>query len=284
MSQIEPTSSSPVVSQLRPASATRWFVLAAAALLVFLAYTALLPSGVFDASTVQVERWLLQRPITRLDCLFYEWRNLGSVTVILAALGVLGLICVRLGYRWSVLVYLALLLVASLLAELIGKSLLTQALPHGVSFGMTGLSCPQIHNQPASVRLSAAMGMWWKLPPASAHLVAQIDSVTQNPFPFDGDDLFNSYPGGHAMRASFVGLLACWLCWRHIKRLVIRVPLMALVLIVSLSIGLMQFYLGAHLITDTIAGYVFGIAAACCAIGLLLLNGPRPKAPLAQPL
>ena len=79
------------------------------------------------------------------------------------------------------------------------------------------------------------------------------------------------------MRSSFVGMVACWLCWRHIKRLVIRVPLMALVLVVSLSIGLMQFYLGAHLITDTIAGYVFGIAAACCAIGLLLLNGPKAR-------
>jgi membrane-associated phospholipid phosphatase len=284
MSQIEQTPLPPVISQLRQASATRWFALAVAALLVFLAYTALLPSGVFDASTEQIERWLLQRPITRADCLFYEWRNLGSVTLILAALGLLGLICLRLGYRWSVLVYLALLLFVCLVCELIGKSLLTQALPHSVSFGMTGLNCPQIHNQPVSVRLSAATGMWWTLPPASERLIARVHFATQNAFPFDGDDLFSSYPGGHAMRSSFVGLLACWLCWRHITRLVIRVPLMAVILIVSLSIGLMQFYLGAHLITDTIAGYVFGIAAACCAIGLLLLNGPRPKEPLAQPL
>jgi membrane-associated phospholipid phosphatase len=153
---------------------------------------------------------------------------------------------------------------------------------------MTGLSCPQIHNQPISVRLSAATGMWWNLPPASERLIERIHSLGQNSFPFDGDDFFSSYPGGHAMRSSFVGVLACWLCWRHIKHLFIRVPLMALVLIVSLSIGLIQFYIGAHLITDTIAGYVFGIAAACCAIGLLLLNGPRPKEaleePLAQPL
>src|ERR1051326_5707072 len=155
MSQSEHTPSPFLISRLRLAPAARWFVSAAVGLLLFLGYTALVSTGVFDASTAQIERWLLQRPISRVDCLFYEWRNLGNTFLIVCLSGVLGLICFLLGYRWSVLPYLALLLFVCLVLEVIGKSNLTQSVPHSVTLGLASINCPQIHNQPASVRLSA---------------------------------------------------------------------------------------------------------------------------------
>ncbi len=262
---------------LRRAPATRWFVLAAGLLLLFVLYTYLLTTGIFNASTAQVEQWLLGRPITRVDCLFYEWRNLGDALLIVALTGVVGIVCFRLGYQWSVVPYLLLLLFVSLVVEGLGKILLTQPIPHAVSAGMSALNCPQLHGQPASVRLSAATGMWWNIPPASEQLIERIHLLSQQPFFSEWYYMAASYPGGHAMRCSFLGVLVCWLCWRHVKHLVLRAPLMLLALLVAFGVGFIQFYIGAHLITDTIAGYLFGLAAGCCAIGVLLLHAPQQQ-------
>lgn len=268
----------PVVQKLRQAPALRWFLLAALLLLLFLAYTAILTSGALDTSTAQVEYRLLGRPITRVDCLFYAWRNLGRASITLVLIILLGGVCLLLGYRWTVVPYLLILLFICLVCEVVGKSVLTQPLPRPVNFDLSVLSCPQIHNQPASVRLSAAAGIWWNLPPPSQQLIEQIHLLAQRPSNFGGDVIETSYPGGHAMRCSFLGGLAAWLCWRHIKRQAMRVPAMLVIVVAFFSIGLMQFYLGVHLITDTIAGYLFGMAAACCAIGLLLVNSLRQRA------
>lgn len=283
MRQTEKAQASNVLARFFAASASGWFMLSAVLLLLFLVYTFLLTTGALDASTVQIERWLLQRPITRVDCSLHEWRNLGSPSFILLLMSLLGVTCLLLGYRWSVLLWLALLLFVCAVCEVVGKSVLTQPVPHGVNFGMAALNCPQIYDQPASVRLSVAAGLWWKVPPTSESLIEQIHTLAQSPFDFGEEVLLSSYPGGHAMRCAFLGVLICWLCWRHIKHALIRVPMMALVLVVSLSIGFIQFYIGSHLITDTIAGYLFGFAAACCAIGLLLLNGPRRQGKAAAP-
>jgi membrane-associated phospholipid phosphatase len=263
------------LAPLRRGPASRWFFLATTLLFLFSLYTLLLATGVFTTSTARVEWWLLGRHITRADCVFYEWRNLGGAFFILVVTVLLGISCFRLGYRWPVAFYLLLIFFACLLCESVGKMVLTQPVPHAVSDGMGMLGCPQLHDQPASVHLSAAIGMWWNVPAAPPQLSQQVRVLSQRPGFSEWSDLASSYPGGHAMRSSFVGVPICWLCWRHIKRPVIRVPLMILVLAVSLGIGFIQFYLGAHLITDTIAGYLLGLAAACCTIGILLLNGPR---------
>ncbi len=285
MNLIEQTHIPHIIHKLRQAPAARWFALAAFLLLLFAAYTALLTTGALDVSTVQIERWLLARPITRVDCSFYEWRNLGNPPVIVLFALLVGVACLLLRYRWTVLLWLAALLAVCAVCEVVGKGSLTQPVPHAVSFGMSGLSCPQIQGQPASVRLSAATGMWWNVPPASQQLIERIHLLAQRPFFFGDDTTLSSYPGGHAMRASFLGVLIAWLCWRHIRYLAIRVPAVVLVLVVSLGIGFIQFYIGAHLITDTLAGYLFGIAAACCAIGVLLLNAPKRRAaPAAETL
>ena len=96
----------------------------------------------------------------------------------------------------------------------------------------------------------------------------------------------NGYPSGHAIRWCFIGLVACWLAWRHIKSRLLRAFLMALALAVAFGGGFAQFYIGLHLATDLIAGYLMGASSACCAIGLLLLNETSKKkrsAPASKP-
>ncbi|HLW00735.1 MAG TPA: phosphatase PAP2 family protein [Ktedonobacterales bacterium] len=269
----------PPVVQKRQAAASRWFALAAALLLLFLAYTAILTTGALAASTTSIEATLLGRPITRVDCLFYEWRNLGNPSIILLLTILLVAACLLLGYRWPVLLYLLLLLIACLVCEVVGKSIFTQPIPRAVSYGMAALSCPQLQGQPHSVHLEAAAGLWWKLPPISSQVVQQVHVFARQPDLFGGNDNFSSYPGGHAMRCSFLGVVIAWLCWRHIKPLALRVPVTSAALLIFFSIGLMQLYLGAHLLTDTIAGYLFGLAAGCCAVGLLLRHAPKRRVP-----
>ncbi|HEY7350620.1 MAG TPA: phosphatase PAP2 family protein [Ktedonobacterales bacterium] len=258
-------------------SASPWFILAAALLLLCLCYTFLLTRGALNASTVQMEQWLLGRPITRADCVLLEWRNVGNALFILLGTILLGVVCMLLGYRWPVLPSLVALLFICLVCEGTGKVVLRQPIPQAVSASMPALGCPQIYTQPSSARLSAAAGMWWNIPPASQEVVERIHALSEQPLLSEWYYRARSYPGGHAMRGSFLGILVCWFCWRHIKRRAIRVPLMALALLVAFGVGFIQFYIGAHLITDTIAGYLLGIAAACCAIGLLLLNAPRQQ-------
>ena len=267
-----------VVQNLWQVPAWRWFVLAALLLLLSLAYTVLVTSGALDASTARIEQWLLDRPITRVDCLFSEWRALGDPSIMLVFILLLGGVCLLLGYRWTVVPYLLILLAICLICEVVGKAVLTQPLPGPLDAGISSLNCPQLQNLPASVQFSAAAGIWWKLPPYSPQLVEQIHQLARQPYTLAAPVIETSYPGGHAIRGSFVGVVAAWLCWRHIKRRAMRVPAMVVVLVVCFSFGFMQFYMGVHLVTDTLAGYLFGSAAACCAIGLLLVNGPRLRA------
>ena len=253
-----------------------WFAWAGALVLLFGLYTALLINGVLNASTVQIEQWLVQRPVTRLDCTFYEWRNLGTASFMAVLLIIVGLLCVRLGYRWHVLPCLLIVFLVGIGGEVAGKALLTQPIPQPVSSGLSLLNCPQLHVQPASVRLSAATGLWWNVPPAPEWLSLRLERLAHLPLTVGGVYEATSYPGGHALRWSFLGVLMGWLCQRHIQRLSLRIPLQMLALVATLGGGFMQFYIGAHLITDTIAGYLLGMAAACCAISILLLF-EKPK-------
>ncbi len=264
------------VPTLRSDRTLPWFARAGALVLLFGLYTALLISGVLNTSTVQIEQWLVQRPITRLDCAFYEWRNLGAAFFMAVLFIIIGLLCLRLGYRWQVLPCLLIVFLVGIGGEVAGKSLITQSIPQPVSAGLSLLNCPQLRFQPASVLLSAATWLWWNVPPAPEWLSLRLQMLAHLPLTAVGAYKATSYPGGHALRWSFLGVLTYWLCQRYIQRQSLRIPLQVLALFAALGGGFIQFYIGAHLITDTIAGYLLGMAAACCTIGILLLL-EKPK-------
>lgn len=56
----------------------------------------------------------------------------------------------------------------------------------------------------------------------------------------------------------------------------LRARLMTLALAIGFGGGFSIFYIGQHLFSDLIGGYLLGAALPCCAIGLLLVN-ERPK-------
>src|SRR5215475_1727296 len=91
-------------------AARRWFVLALGLSGLFVVYTAIYATGVLDISTLSVERWLLNRPIGRLDCMYFEWRHVGEVPVSLLLILALGIICWRAGSCWKIIPVLIILL------------------------------------------------------------------------------------------------------------------------------------------------------------------------------
>src|SRR6266487_726040 len=104
-----------------------------------------------------------------------------------------------------------------------------------------------------------------------AHTVSQM--------PINGSsgllDQSYSYFSGHALRWWFTGLLFAWLFWRHVKPGVVRWLWVLLTLTLCFLGAAIQFYVGSHFISDTIAGYFLGTALACFAIGLLILNDKK---------
>lgn len=257
-------------------SARPWFIVAVVAGLLFLIYTALYATGMLNQSTLEIERWLLGRPITRLDCSFYEWRQLGEVPVTVIALIILGIVCIQTGHRKRVLVYLLLLLCVAVGCEVIGKSVFNLPLPPTLRSGMTVLNCPQMHGQPFSVRIAAGLGLLGQVPDPPGNQVSWAHTVAQMPLLPSIGDSESSYPGGHAIRWCLTGILLAWICKRSIRRW----PGTVLAYICSIGAllgGFMQFYIGAHFITDTIAGYLIGIALGCCGIGILIINDTKYK-------
>jgi membrane-associated phospholipid phosphatase len=251
-----------------------WFVAALAAGLLFLIYTAIDATGALNQSTLEIERWLIGRPITRLDCSFYEWRQLGEVPVTTVVLTLLGVICIRMGQRKRVLAYLLLLLCVSVGCEVIGKKLFELPLPPTLHSGMTVLDCPQMYGQPLSVRVAAGLGVLGQVPDPPSNQVSWAHTVSQQPLLPSTGDSENSYPGGHAMRWCFAGILLAWVCKRYINRWLGRT--LAIICCIGAFLGgFMQFYIGAHFITDTIAGYLVGMALGFCAIGILIINDTK---------
>ncbi len=250
---------------------------------LFLLYTAIYATGVLNMSTLYVERWLLNRPITRLDCTFFEWRSLGNVYFSLFFTLVLCAICWRAGYRRVVIPALLVLLLLCVGVEIVGKKMFDLPLPPTLRSGMTVLTCPQLYAQPASAHAEAAAGLWPLIPDPPRQQVSWARDVATMPFVFRAKSSENSYPGGHAMRWSFVWLIASWLCWRHLRRRGWRTTLTVFFLVGAFLGGFLQFWIGVHFITDTISGYLLGAAAACCAIGLLIMNDPALKQTLSLP-
>jgi membrane-associated phospholipid phosphatase len=262
---------------LFPVRAThKWFGFALAMFVLFAIFTAIFASGVLLYPTLQVEQWLLHRPLTSIDCVFEEWKFAGEVQVSLLLILILGFVCLLLGYRRRVLLLLVLLLLIGAGIEVVGKYAFYQPIPFDMHYGLNALVCPQLHKKPESVKLLVGLGLWWEAPAAHPKRITAEQLAANSPINLNEDAYASSgYPSGHAMRWSFLGIIVCWLCWRHIKRRSLRILLMAIALTIAFVGGFAMFYIGGHLITDTIAGYIFGIGLACCAIGLLILNGPK---------
>jgi membrane-associated phospholipid phosphatase len=119
--------------------------------------------------------------------------------------------------------------------------------------------------------------MWWEAHPIPAKRVFSEQYGATTPLSLNGAIPDYSYPSGHATRWSFIGLIACWLFLRQVRRHILRGLLMALAFAIAFGGGLMQFYIGVHLVTDLVGGYLLGISSVCCAIGLLLLNETRNR-------
>lgn len=250
----------------------RWFLASFVLLVLFLLYTALFSTGALIHLTLQADQWLLHRPLTSFDCVFRQWKPLGDPPFSSFLIVVLGIVCLWLGYRKRVLPYLVLLLVLGLGVEFVGKQVFAQPVPNSLGYGMNTLACPQVLRQPRSVRLMVTLGMWWEARPVSAKAKLKEQYSATTPYTLDDANPDNGYPSGHAIRWSFLGLVAGWLFWRHVKRRLLRRVLMAIAFAIAFAGGFIMFYIGLHLITDITAGYLFGASMACCAIALLQSN------------
>lgn len=257
-------------------TAHKWFIAASLSLALFLLYTAIYSTGILFIPTLQQEQWLLHRPITRLDCVLSVWEVLGNANWSIFILLALGLACLYLGYRRRILPYLLLLFLLGIGIEILGKQLFLQPIPHSIYVGMGSLHCPQLESQPPSDQLKAGLGLWWKLPQIPSNLVSNARDGATSPFG-KNDDISPQYgyPSGHALRWSFLGLIASWLAYTHIRQSILRPLFIALSLTITLGGGIVQFYIGNHLSIDVVAGDLLGISFACCAIGLLLLNSAK---------
>ncbi|GLV56713.1 hypothetical protein KDH_35520 [Dictyobacter sp. S3.2.2.5] len=205
------------VPSQKKASAFPWFMAAIGAGIAFLIYTAVYASGVLSQSTLAVEHWLLWRPITRLDCSFYEWRHLGEAQATAVVLLILGVLCILAGHKKRILIYFLLLLGVSVAFELGGKMAFDQPMPRTLRSGMTVLTCPQMEGQPTSVQVAAGLGLLGQVPDPPRKQVSWARDVAQMPIGSVMDDSENSYPGGHATRWCLAGLMLAWIMARYLR-------------------------------------------------------------------
>lgn len=259
------------------AGVRKWFVLASILGGLFLVCSLVYATGIFNVVTLRVEQWLLLRPETRFDCMFYEWRNLGEVPASIVLTLVLGIVCALKGYRRRVLPYLLLLLLLGIGIEAAGKTVIGLSMPTTLRSGLTDLECPQLNGQPQATKLAVAVGFLNLVAAPTNNQISWSQTVSQMPLDMQRSEREYSYPGGHAARWSFVWLLAAWLAWRYLRLRLLRVPVTALLFLWAFVGGFLQFYIGVHMLSDTIAGYLLGGALACCGISVLLLNDTRRK-------
>ncbi len=262
--------------------ARKWLILACILTVAFLIYCAVYATGVTNMWTLEVERWLVGRPESRIDCVLSVWRNLGEIPAAVALLGLIGVACIVGWYRKRVLPLLLLLLLLGVGVETLGKAVIAVPLPNTLRSGMTDLTCPQMDQssdliQLELTRIGVALGMVNLVAPPSQARISWSQEVSQMPLDLKASEPEHSFPGGHAMRWSFIWLLVSWLAWRHVRPRFLSALLTALLFVFAFVGGFIQFYIGVHFISDTIAGYLFGGALACCAIAILLLNDTRTK-------
>ena len=256
----------------------KWFGLSVALLVLFLLYTAIFLTGVLLLPTLHLEQWILHRPLTGIDCVFHQWKRFGEAPISLFFTFILGSGCLCLGYRRRVLPYLLLLMLLCIGSETVGKQIFPQPVPVSLESGMGNLGCQQMSEQsPLPLKLRLILGMWWEAPHSPACRVRQTLASANTPFTFDKIANQYGYPGGHAIRWMFLGLILSWLVWKHVRRRLLRRLLLVITLTIAFGGGLLLVYTGSHLATDLLAGYLIGASAACCAIGLLMQNEARRK-------
>lgn len=259
----------------RLSASQRWLLFSLIPLAMFLFYTALVVNGNLDMPTVHLEQWLLQRPVTRFDCVVYQWRNLGEAPGSLVLLLLICGVCWLLKYRVRVIFVLLLLLGVGLGVEYAGKQYFYQPVPPAFDGGMQSLGCPQIWRVSHLKLIPLSLGAWWVAPDAPPFRVAEARAAAVAPYSLDASSnedyyAYPGYPSGHSYRWMLIGLVALWLAWRHVRRRFLRRLLMLVFLALSFAGGIGQFYIGAHLFTDMLGGYMLGAFLACCAIAALL--------------
>jgi membrane-associated phospholipid phosphatase len=260
----------------------RWLLLSLIPLAMLLCYTVLVTSGSLGALTVHQEQWLLQRPITRFDCVVAQWKYLGEAPASLALLLVVCVVCWLLKYPLRVAFVLLLLLGAGLGVEYLGKQYIYQPTPASFEVGMNSLGCPQIWRVSHLNRIPLLLGAWWVAPDAPQFRVAEARAAATASFSVDAisnEDYsaYSGYPSGHSFRWMLIGLVALWLTWRHVRRRFARRLLMFVFLALAFAGGLGQFYIGAHLFTDMLGGYLLGAFLTCCAIASLRTSETRNR-------
>ena len=258
------------------AGASNWFLLALIFGGLFLAFTAIYATGMLNMATLVVERWMIGRPLIQFDCVLVDWRNFGAAPVTLVLIVLVGAVCGLTRYRWRVLPFLVILVLIGVAVEAIEKKLFALPLSPFMRSGMVALACPQA-GQSHLLQLQLGLGMWWQVPLPTLNVQGWARTVSQMPINISGGHIEqnHSYPSGHAIRWWFTGLLLAWLFCRHIKRVVMRWLCVVLTLILCFVGAAIQFYVGVHVISDTIAGYFLGTALGCFAIGLLVLNDKK---------
>jgi membrane-associated phospholipid phosphatase len=258
----------------RISAGQRWLLLSLLPLAMLLCYTWLVTSGSLDALTVHQEQWLLQRPLTRFDCVVYQWRYLGEAPVSLVQLLVVCVVCWLLKYPLRVGFVLLVLFGVGLSVEYLGKQYIYQPMPSAFEAGMSSLGCPQIWRVSRLKLIPLSLGAWWVAPDAPQFRVAEAQAAATaafSPGANSNEDYYAyiGYPSGHAYRWMLIGLVALWLTWRHVRKRFLRRLLMVVFLALAFAGGFGQFYIGAHLLTDLLGGYLLGAFLACCAIAAL---------------
>ncbi len=138
-----------------------WFLAALVLLALFGIFTIIFSTGVLLYPTLHIEQWLLHRPLTAIDCVFVEWKQLGEVGASLLGTLVLGGVCVLLGYRRRMLPFLFLLLLLGVGVEYGGKQYFPQVVPANTQFGMNSLACPQMWRQSRSTNQASIWVSQW---------------------------------------------------------------------------------------------------------------------------
>jgi len=254
------------------ALAHRWLVVAALLFLLFFLYTSLLASKMLAYPTLYVERWLLFRPITRADCVLERWARLGDVDISILLMGIVGAFFLLLSYRRRTFLTYVVIFFGCIAAEMIGKRLILQFVPSSMGNALNMLRCPQLATEPYSIRHLTTFGMTWDIPRPPQILSIITRKVAMQPIVIDAHAIDDyGYPSGHAIRAMFIGLVACWLAYHHLGRWpMLRRCVIVLLVLLSFGVGFVQFYISYHLWSDVLGGYLVGAGAACCTIELLL--------------
>jgi membrane-associated phospholipid phosphatase len=260
----------------------RWLLLSLIPLGMFILYTLLVNQGGLAVLTVHQEQWLLQRPVTRFDCVVYQWRYLGEAPASLLLMLVICIACWRLKYRLRVAFVLLVLLGVGLGVEYLGKQYIVQPAPIAFEGGLNSLGCPQIWQVSKLKRIPLSLGMWWVAPDAPSFRVAEGRAAATAAFSMDANSnedyyAYTGYPSGHAYRWMMIGLVALWLTWRQVRKRFLRRLLMLVSLVLAFAGGFGQFFIGAHLLTDMLGGYLLGAFLACCAIAVLRASETRNR-------